>query len=177
MEKLFDDTLLVKNERPRELTKQQKEKFIEDIAHQIIKYQYSSDDHDMIVEDLDDIDLFIGNSGFELAKELDSSGDCEYIFEGDFIDFLDNIQYEVHQAVNERVKLWVKAYNPQPKFEKGAKLIITGFLNVKLKKDVIIYITGFREEEAIYLVSEDKNNQGGILISYEKLEQNSVITA
>lgn len=177
MEKLFDDTLFVKNERPRELTEQQKKKFVEDVAHQIIKYKYSSDDHDMIVEDLDDIDLFLGNSGFELAKELDSSGDCEYTFEGDFIDFLDRIRFDIRSAVNENVKLWVKAYNPQPKLEKGTKLTITGFLNPKLKKDVVVFITGFREEEAIYLVSEDKNNQGGTLIAYEKLEQNSVVTA
>ncbi len=175
MDKLFDDTLMVKNERPTELTPQQKEELYGKLAVDMIKEQHVNDHFDVeeIAQDL--ADLYLGYSGFEMAKYLQNNGSCDYEFNGDLVDFLDNIQYEVHSVLNETVKLWVKSHGITPKLEQGTALRINETLNIKLKKGEEVYITGIRLEEGIYLLSQDKNKQGGYLITYEKVEANCTI--
>jgi hypothetical protein len=174
MEKLFDDTLFVQKERPTKITDQQEEKMYLDLAKDCIKQQFSSDDEETIAEDLKK--LSINDSGFEKAKDLEDNGDASYEFNGDFIDWLDWIDYERSDILSKNVKLWVKAHNPQRKFEKGTKLKIVSNLNREKLVGEFIYITGFREDEANYLVDKDINRQGGTVISYEKVEANCEIS-
>jgi hypothetical protein len=170
MEKLFDDTLLIQNERPTKITKQQEEQMFIDLAEEVIKNQYTDeDDVDTIVEDLKQLSL--SDSGFEKAKDLDSNGSASYSFDGDFIDWLDNMDYKKRQILNDNIKLWVKAHNPTPKFEKGQRLIVDSFLNHEKTKGTIVFITGLDIDRATYHVDTDPNRNGGTVIPYERVEK------
>jgi hypothetical protein len=176
MEKLFDDTLLIQKERPTKITAQQEEKMYLDLVKQCIKNQYSSDDEETISEDLKK--LSNNDSGFEKAKDLERNGNASYEFDGDFIDWLDGIDYERRKILEENVKLWVKAHNPQPKLEKGTKLKIVETISYTkdLKKDCFIYITGINMELAYYTVSGDKDKKGGYVLAFERVELNCIIS-
>lgn len=172
MEKLFDDTLFVQKERPTKITDQQEEKMYLDLAKECIKQQYSSDDEETIAEDLKE--LSINDNGFEKAKDLENNGNASYEFDGDFIDWLDDIDYKRREILKENVKLWAKAHNPQPKFEKGTKLKIVESLSHSkdLRKDSIVYVTKINMEEAYYCISDDEEMQGGYVLNFEKVESN-----
>jgi len=173
MEKLFDDTLFIQKERPTQITKQQEEKMWLDLAKECIKNQYSDGDEETIAEDLKE--LSIHDSGFEKAKDLEQNGNADYEFEGDFIDWLDGIDWKRGAILRENTKLWVKAHNPQPKFQLGQKLIIEKELNREKHVGDIVYINGVNTEDAYYLVDKDKNRKGGTVIVFEKIEENCSI--
>jgi len=170
MEKLFDDTLFIQKERPTKITSQQEEKMYLYLAEECIEQQFSSYDKKTISEDLKK--LSVCDSGYEKAKDLERNGNASYEIDGEFIDWLDWIDHKRSEILSENVKLWVKTHNPQKKFEKGTKLKIITTLNREKLSGEIIYITGFRENEACYLVDKDKNRQGGTVIPYEKIETN-----
>jgi hypothetical protein len=170
MEKLFDDTLLIQKERPTQITKQQEEQMFIDLAEEVIKNQYSFDYKKIIIDDLKE--LSINDSGFEKAKYLEENGMGSYEFDGDFIDWLDSMDYKKNSILTENVKLWVKAHNPQPKLQKGNKLKIIESISYSkyLKKDCIVYVTGLNYEQAYYTISEDKERKGGYVLAFEKVE-------
>ena len=172
MEKLFDDTLFVQKERPDKITKQQEEKMFVDLAKECVKNQYSTDDEETIAEDLKE--LSSNDSGFEKAKYLEDNGNSSYEFDGDFIDWLNGMDYKRSEILTENVKLWVKAHNPQPKLEKGTKLNIVESLSYskELRKNCVVYITGINMEQAYYTISGDKKKQGGYVLAFEKVESN-----
>lgn len=170
METLFKDTEGVNKERPTQITKQQKKKLCLKLAKEIIEKDYSTNNEEDIAEDLSNIDTL--GSGFEIAKKLDDCGIATYKFSGDFIDFLDGINCEERIVLSENIKLWVRSWNPQPKFKKGQKIEIINTLNVKLLKGEIVYVNEIRSEEATYLIDKNPNRKGGILITYEKAESN-----
>lgn len=176
MEKLFDDNLLIQKERPTQITKQQEEKMFVDLAKEVIKYQYSSDDEETIAEDLKELSQ--RDNGFEKAKDLESDGNASYTFDGDFIDWLDGMDYSRDEILKENVKLWVKAHNPQPKLEKGIKLKIVESLSYSkdLRKDNIVYVTGINMEQAYYTISDDKEKNGGYVLAFEKVELNCEVS-
>jgi len=176
MEKLFDDTLFVQKERPTKITEQQEEKMYLDLAKECIKHQYSSDDEETIAEDLKE--LSTNDSGFEKAKDLEDNGNASYEFDGDFIDWLDGMDYKRSDILKENVKLWVKAHNPQPKLEKGTKLKIVESLSYSkdLRKDCVVYVTGINMEQAYYTISDDKEKQGGYVLAFEKVESNCEVS-
>ena len=175
MEKLFDDTLLIQKERPTKITAQQAEKMYLDLAKDCIEQQFSSDDEEVIAEDLKE--LSVNDSGFEKAKYLEDNGNADYEFSGDFIDWLDAMDYERSSILKENVKLWVKAHNPQPKLKEGDKLEIVVALSFSkdLRKDCIVYVTGINMEQAYYTISEDKAMKGGYVLAFEKVESNCIV--
>jgi hypothetical protein len=172
MEKLFDDTLFVQKERPTQVTKQQEEKMFIELAKEVIENQYSDDDEETIAEDLKELSR--NDNGFEKAKDLESDGNASYEFDGDFIDWLDGMDYKRSEILTENVKLWVKAHNPQPRLEKGTKLKIVESLSYSkdLRKDCVVYVTGINMEQAYYTISDDKEKQGGYVLAFEKVESN-----
>jgi hypothetical protein len=176
MEKLFDDTLFVQKERPTKITDQQEEKMYLDLAKDCVKQQFSSDDEETIAEDLKE--LSTNDSGFEKAKDLEDNGNASYKFDGNFIDWLDGIDYKRSDILKENVKLWVKAHNPQPKLEKGTKLKIVESLSYSkdLRKYCVVYVTGINMEQAYYTISDDKEKQGGYVLAFEKVESNCEVS-
>jgi hypothetical protein len=170
MEKLFDDTLLVSKKRPTTITAQQSEKLFEELAEEVLVNEYSDDEVDLIKEDLKELSL--NQSGFEIAKDLDSQGRADYDFEGDFIDWLGNMSSRRDEIVRENVKLWAKAHNPQPKFRKGDELVVTDTIAYMIKPNLILYVYDIRMDEGIYIMAKDKEQQGGYLLEFERVEDN-----
>jgi hypothetical protein len=175
MNKLFDDRLLVQKERPNKITKQQEEQMFVDLSKEIIENQYSSDDEETIAEDLADLSIY--DNGFEKAKYLDDRGSADYTFEGDFIDWLDNMEYKRRSILTENIKLWVEAHNILPIHKVGTELLITNDIShdKTLRKECIIFINGYNEKEATYKVSNKKEDTRNFIIEYERVESNCVI--
>jgi len=168
MEKLFDDTSFIVDKRPLEITEQQRESMFITLANQVIEYNYSNDDVETIAYDLAQLSKY--DTGFDRAKDLEDNGNGDYTFDGEFISWLDNMDYEERSILSKNVKLWVSVYNPQPKFEIGDELIINSRLNSKMPVGLVIYITSFLMEEALYTVSANKDEQGGYMIPFEYVE-------
>lgn len=171
MEKLFNDSETFTKERPTKATEQQLRKFYEETAEEIIDNDWSNSDIEDIIIDLSNLDM--SDNGYIVAKRLDDySNKASYNINPCFVDFLDNLSWEKSNLVRQNIKDWVKAHNPKPKLKKGDELIVKTPLFFGNKIDSIIYITGIKEEEACYLMHEDKNNNGGYVISFEKVEEN-----
>lgn len=171
---LFDKMAGVNKNRPTSATEQQKEEIYLNLAEEIIKNNYSSGDKEDIVEDLKKLSL--NDSGFEKAKNLDSNGNALYRFDGDFIDFLENIDFEFEKKKRENVKLWFEANSIKPIFEVGQKLKIVSSLNFKLKKDEVVYVNRIKYDEAVYLIDHNPEKKGGVVIPFEDVESNCIIT-
>ena len=175
-QKLFSDSEVFQKERPTKLTKKQEEEFYLERAKDLIKEGYSEDDEEDVAKDLEYLYPFRDN-GYEMAKDLDSSSrEACYSFSTEFCEWLDCLHYLYNKIETQNVIDWVKAHNPQPKFEKGTKLLIVETINHKLKKDSIVYVNGERPEEAVYWINEDPNKYGGYVIAYEKVEKCCVVT-
>jgi len=170
--KLFPDSETFTKERPLKITDEQLQNFYKKIATEITENGWSKSPIESIAQDLSNVNLSQMVNGYEIAKELEQEG--SYTFEMDFLEYLDNLPYEKESIREMNVKDWVKAHNPQHKFSLGDKLEIKTMLNYEKKAGEIIYINGFREDSAHYIVDKDKNRQGGTLITYEKLESNCI---
>lgn len=168
---LFEPHEYFQKERPTMPSENQLAQFYSKMAKEIIEEGFSSSDEDDIIEDLKGLSPFNGN-GFEMAKELD--GYCKnasYDCNTSFCEWLDELSYELYKISQENTKLWVKANNPQPKFEVGDKLLIREFLCYGFGKDKIVYINTIHESEAYYCVDADKNKKGGTVLVYERVEK------
>lgn len=169
-QKLFSDTEVFQKERPTKPTAQQLADFYSEMAKEIIAEGFSQSDEEDIIQDLKDLYPFHDN-GFELAKKLDEwKANASYNIDGRFCEWLEGFSSEYDKIKRDNVKAWVKAHNPQPKFNKGTKLIINDSISYSLKKGGIVYITGGRPEEAIYWLNESPNNYGGYNVAYEVVE-------
>jgi hypothetical protein len=175
MDKLFNDSELFQKERPTKITEQQEQACYKKMADEIIKGGWSDSDVEDIVKDLAEIWEY--DSGYEIAKKLESYGnEASYTINTDFIYYLDDFGYNKREILTKNVEDWVKAHNPQPKFQKGQKLIVTTMLNHEKQEGAIVYITGFSEKTACYLIDKDENRKGGTVIAYEKVEANCVVS-
>lgn len=173
MEKLFDDTLFVQKDRPTKITSQQEERLFIDLAKEIIENRYSDSSEETIIEDLKQ--LCWNDSGFSRAKDLERSGSGSYEFDGDFIDWLDGMDWKRRDILEENIKLWVKAHNPQPKFVIGDRLNVIEMLNYEKKRGAVVYVTGINYESAYYLIDENPDRKGGTVIIYEVVEERCVV--
>lgn len=62
-------------------------------------------------------DIYINDSGYEIAKKLER-GLASYKIDTAFIEYLDQFSYHKGEILRANVEAWVKAHNPQPKFSK-----------------------------------------------------------
>lgn len=171
MEKLFPDSETFTKLRPTKITEQQEQDFYKAISEEIIKNGWSKSDLEDVIEDISQISSH--HSGYEIAKDLEGfRSKASYNIDTPFIEFLDNYGYEKNDILRENVKAWVSAHNPQPKFKKGQKLLVSITLNHEKKKDAIVYVIGFSKEIACYLIDENPKKQSGTVITYEKIETN-----
>ena len=172
MEKLFSDSETFTNERPTKITAAQEQEFYKEIAEEIIDNNWSESDVEDIAEDISNLSLH--ENGYELAKDLEngSRNNAYYDIDVEFCEFLDNISWKKSDILRKNVKDWVAAHNPQPKFAEGQKLIVEIDLNREKKKGAIVFVNGFNEKEAYYLIDENPEFKGGTIITYEKVEAN-----
>lgn len=170
-EKLFTDSEVYQKERPTKITEQQALDFYKEQAQEILDNNWSKSDIDTIVEDLSEINY--DDSGYEIAKSLeDWNRKAYYDFPIDFIEFLDNLGHQKGRILANNIKDWVKAHGIKPKLSKGQKLLIEKDLNYKQKKGLVVFVNGFNENEAYYMIDENPDRNGGYCISYEKAESN-----
>jgi len=167
MEKLFTDSEPFQKERPTKITEQQEQDYYKKVAEEIIKWQWTDDDLEDVLYDVTRISA--NDSGYEIAKDLER-GRASYDIDTPFIEYLDDFGYHKSQILQKNVEDWVKAHNPQPKFQKGQKLIVETTLNYEKKKGAIVFVTGFSEKSGCYLIDENEKRQGGTVIAYEKVE-------
>jgi len=175
MQTLFNDAEVFQKERPTELTEKQKADFYIEQAKDLKAQGVSTDDEKDIIEDLKKLYPFRDN-GFEMAKELDGYGcQANYNIDTNFCEWLDCLYSNYNEIETQNIKDWVKAHNPQPKFQKGTKLLIVEKLCHKMDKGLEVYVNGGRPEEAVYWISEDPNKYGGTVLAYERVEKCCVV--
>lgn len=170
MQKLFTDAETFQKERPTKITELQKQNFYKEMAEEIIKGGWSNDAAEKIMEDMAEISVH--DTGYEIAKELEGFYmKASYNIDTEFIEFLDNFGYNKSQILQKNIQDWVAAHNPQPKLKEGQKLIIESPLNYKMGKGETVYINGFLEKDACYLIDKNPEKKGGTIIAYEKVER------
>jgi hypothetical protein len=169
---LFTDEETFTKHRPTKIPQNLLNDLYNEIAEEIISNGWSRDDVEDIVNDISIISF--NDSGYEIAKELESLDDCSYVFEVSFIQFLDDLRWRKSSILQDLVQMWVNAHKPQPKFQVGQKLHIEKALN-RIMRSGTVYITGIKEKQACYLVDVDKDRQGGIILEYELVESNCII--
>lgn len=176
-DKLFADSEVFQKERPTKITDIQEQEFYKEFAQGIIDGKWSSDDLETIIQDVSD--LSVHENGYELAKSLESySCKASYDIDSEFVDYLNDFRYRKSEILTRNVRDWVKAHNPQPKFEIGTKLSIEKPLHQVVHKSGIIYVVGYLKDEAKYIVNIDPAKNGcGSLFTYEKVEDNCAKTA
>jgi len=175
MEQLFDDSELIQKERPTKITEKQEVDYYKSVAEEILKNSWSNSDIEDIIHDLSEIGY--RHSGYEIAKKLeDYRARGSYDIDTQFIEFLDDFFYHKDEILTENVKLWAKAHNPKPKLKKGQELIMEKRLNIGNEKiGQTLYVTGIDPTRACYYVHENKDNNGGYIIAYEKVESSCKI--
>jgi hypothetical protein len=177
MNQLFSDSETFQKERPTKPSEVQKVKFYNDMAQEVIDNGWSSDSVSDIANDLEELYPFYGN-GYDLAKNLEKGyrNQASYDIDPSFCEWLDNLDYEYRRLVEENVRTWVKAHNPQPKYKVGESVVLSKNLNREMNAGQTFYITGLQPEEANYLVWKDKKHNGGCVIAYERLEDAVLIS-
>ena len=168
MNKLFKDSETFQKERPLRITDTQELEVYNEVADEIIDWNLSTNSKKQIVKDLSD--NYISNSdSIETANELREN--CSgYTFNSTFLEQIELIDCLISDKINENIKQWVEAHNIRPKYKIGDSF--------KLKKPLcygdsnidIVFITGIYKDRACYTISLDKNQKGGTLVTYERLE-------
>lgn len=172
-EKLFTETEIFTTERPVKITETQEREFYRGVAETIIKYKWSISDVEDIVHDISNVSL--NDIGFRIAQNLEGYGnDASYAFTTEFLEYLEHLSSEKNWILRANVEAWVAAHNPIPKYSKGQKLMIEITLNIEKRKGLPVFVTGFSEKQACYLIAEDKNRNGGTVIPYERVEANCI---
>lgn len=174
MDKLFKDSEVYTEKRPTKITDAQRQKYFEEVAEEIKGNGWSTSTIERIVQDLSEISP--NDNGYQAAKKLES-WPCKgsYSIDAMAVEFLDCFNSNKDDILTENIKVWVKAHNIKPKLPFGTKLIIEKTLNHLLPTQMEIYITGMQLEEAYYMVSEDKNKNGGYCVDYEIIESHCKI--
>lgn len=174
--KLFADSELYQKERPSTLTDSQLKSFYKKMAKEILKNKYSESDEKDIVDDLTNLYPF-RDSGFEMAKELERwKANADYEIDSEFIGWLESLESEYDDEVQANVKDWVKAHDVKPKFDLGISLTVEIPLYRGNKIGEIVFVTGIKKETAEYYIHQDKDRNGGYVLSYEKVESNCSLT-
>jgi hypothetical protein len=173
-DKLFSDSEVFQKDRPTHPTPAQEQAFYTKMAKELKEEGFSRSSIEAIAEDLKDLAPFNDN-GFELAKQLEGyRANAYYEIDTRFCEWLDGLSYEYDQVNEQNIKAWVAAHNPQPKFNKGAKLSLIKTMNHLLKEDSVVYVTGVKMDKAVYYISQNKDENGGFVIAFEKVEECSI---
>lgn len=174
MEPLFKDAEVFQLERPTKATPQQLEAYYKQVAEYIIKEGWSDDDFEDVLHDVKRISEH--DSGYEIAKELEGFGSkASYDIDTQFIEYLDDFGWRKRDIVEENVKAWVKAHNPKPKYSEGQKLLVQKALcRHTIPAGKILFVNGFDEAQARYVLNAEKDGNGGTLLTYEKVEANCI---
>lgn len=174
MSKLFTDSEVFMTKRPTKITQQQEADFSKSVAQEIIKNGWSEEDVEDVAKDISNLDF--SDNGYEMAKSLEFDSFASYEIDVQFVEFLDSLPHKKSAIHNKNVFDWVQAHNPQPKFQKGQKLVVETALNYERLSGSVIFVTGFSERSACYLIDSNAERQGGTVIPYEKVESHCKVS-
>jgi len=171
MEKLIKDCDVFQKDRPLTITNQQRIEVLTEVAEDILEWNLSKDSIETIIEDLDNV-YDSGNSGFEMAKELEDSYDCSgtYNINSNLIELLESLDSLVNHKKTENTREWVEAHNIKPKFKKGDGFILKSSPSYGFNIGDKIFITMINSQNAYYCINEAENGNGGRVVVFEKLE-------
>ena len=171
MEKLINDCEVFQKDRPLTITNQQRKEVLTEVAEDILEWNLSKDSLETIIEDLDNVYDF-GNSGFEMAKELEDSYDCSgsYDINSTLIELLESLDSLVDDKKRKNTSEWVKAHDIKPKFKKGDGFVLKKSPSYGFNVGEKVFITMINSERAYYCVNKIENGNGGRVVVFEKLE-------
>jgi hypothetical protein len=169
MKKLFTDKETFVKERPTKITKQQEQDYHVEVAEEIINNGWSKCPLEDVIQDISKISA--NDSGYEIAKKLEGTGKkAHYSIDTEFIGYLDSFGYYKERILSKNVEAWAKAHSIKPMFSIGQKLIVEISLNRQKKTGAVVYVTGYSESQACYLIDVNPKREGGTVIAYEKVE-------
>ena len=172
MEKLINDSETFQKDRPLTITNLQRNEVLTEVAKDIKNWNLSQDSIEQIVADLDEV-YTSGESGFEMAKELDDGYNTfgSYEVGSSLVELLESLDSLVNDKKRINIQEWVKAHNIKPNLKKGdkVKLKLAPFFSFEVGDE--IYINYLKEDTAHYVVDKDPNRKGGTVLEYEKLER------
>ena len=171
MNKLINDCETFQKERPLTITNLQRNEVLTEVAEDILEWNLSKDSIETIISDLDEV-YVTSNSGFEMAKELDSSFNCSgsYKIDSTLIELLESLDSLVDDKKRINTQEWVKAHNIKPKFKKGDGLILKSTVSYGFDAGEKVFITMLNSQNAYYCINKIENGNGGRVIIFEKLE-------
>jgi len=163
------------NERPTELSEEQEIEFCQRLAKEVVANRWSESHIEAIVHDLKS--LFVFENGYQMAKELEGIYSLgSYDIDTPFIEWLDDLFSKYDDETNNNVKRWVKENDIKPLYRIGTQLkVIEGSTFRLFEKP--IFINGYLENTAKYLVSNEKGSKRNIVLDYEYIENNCVDTS
>lgn len=168
--KLFPEKEMFIKERPKYLTESLAQEFYLKMAKEVIDSGWSNDDPEDIASDLEELSFC--DSGYEKAKDLESfHKKASYDIDSSFIEWLEDIEYEKSQCLEKQIKEWVKIHEIKPNLQKGNKLQVNADIGRSFKTGDIIFITGLYEETAVYLLSKNPEESGGVVVAFERVEE------
>ncbi len=155
--------------RPTALTAEQAVEFYHSEAAKIIKHGFSKSSQHGVFLDLKEVDP--SDTGFEIAEKLKNNGCGQYNVDSMFVEWLEMMINEREDLLQQNVKQWVKYTNPVAKFSRGQKIALNRNFTGIGKTGAEFYITGIKQETAVYYVWEQPDNNGGYIIPYEQAEE------
>ena len=169
---LFKDSEVFVKERPSKLSEKQEAEIWQNLAKEVVKNGWSTDDIDTIIEDLQGLSM--SDSGYEMAKDLEYfSANGSYDIDTSFIEWLDMLDSDFDDARRENVKRWVKAHDIKPKYDIGTQLVVNEHFSrsPELQVGKEVFVNGYYKNEAKYCVSNEKDSKRNVLIIYENIER------
>src|SRR5690606_2298927 len=111
---LFSDKDVFQKERPATITEAQENEFFQKMTAEIISDGWSRSNMAVIVSDLKE--LYPLDDGFEMAKDLEGYRfRGHYNIDSGFVEWLEGLDSEYGQVIQENVKAWVQAHDIKPK--------------------------------------------------------------
>lgn len=160
--------------RPTGITPEQKQKFFKEVAQTLINEGWANTkDVEKVVDDLSNIDFF--DSGYEIAKDLESRSFGRYNINTQCIEYLDFLDSDKDNIKRQNIKEWVKETNPVFSYKVGDCLTVISSINRELQPSQKVWIHSIHEDTAEYVVSKVEKSNGGFLIPYEKMEANTCL--
>lgn len=165
----FNDSSIVVGDRPKKLTDDLMNKLLTEVANNISEMDVCYGSVDDIVGDLKSCNLY--DDGYQIAKNLESKG---YDIDSDFVTFLDLISFDLYKELKEYQKRWVKLKQLKPKFKVGDKLDKTS--NIFRLEGNEFHVNDIYEESGEYVISYDRNKNGGRILPFELVDDSFILS-
>lgn len=171
MTTLFPDSETFVKDRPTKLTPNQEKELYRSLAKDMKAHGFAAEyqDEESIIKDLKSLSSW--QDGYEKAKDLERKG---YEINTEFVQWLDDIEYDRRSLLRSTVTQWVEAHSITPGYEKGQKLQATGVVHGYHEEGDVLFITSINRKSATYCIDKNPENNGGLVRTYEDIEENYI---